>query len=92
MLVFQVNSFSMMKGKLGVKQIYSEASIYQDQAGFNNLKKSNKKKADEIRSLARWFIHLFISVKLLKPLGYLRVPYHFIIHLTNSPYNLYIQN
>ena len=52
-------------------------SIYQDQAGFNKSKKSNKKKSGKIRHFARWFIHLFISVKLLKPLGYLRVLYRF---------------
>ena len=60
MLVFQVNSFSMMKEKPGVKE--RDRSIYQDQAGFNNSKKSHKKKGGKIRHFVQWFIHLFISV------------------------------
>ena len=42
MLAFQVNSFLIMKEKPGVKE--RDRFIYQDQAGFNNSKKSHKKK------------------------------------------------
>ena len=72
MLVFQINSFSVMK----VREARSEREIclfIKTRQDSTILRKVTRKKQVKFTIFARWFIHLFISVQLLKPLGYQRV-------------------